>query len=84
MSKDRKELVEIFERLSEITEIFEELVSCTLKTAGEREELEGRYWDVIKKLAKCEKERDEEDERRAREQAEYDKDYFAKELAEAR
>ena len=30
----------------------------------------------MKKLAKCEKDRDEE--RRAREQAEYDKEYFAK------
>ena len=32
-------------------------MSCTLKIAGEREKLEGCYWDVIKKLAKCEEER---------------------------
>ena len=57
-------------------------MSCTLRIAGECEELGGRYWDVMKKLAKCEKERDEE--RRAREQAEYDAEYFAKELAEGR
>ena len=51
---DCEKLANIFERLSgkvsevydlglseEITEIFEELVSCTLKIAGEREELEG-------------------------------------------
>ena len=36
----------------------------------------------MKKLAKCERERDEE--RHARKQAEYDKEYFAKELVGSR
>ena len=36
----------------------------------------------MKKLVKCERERDKE--RRAREQAEYDVEYYAKELAESR
>ena len=46
----------------------------------ERDELSGRYWDLVRKLAKCEKERDEE--RRAREEAEYDNEYYARELNE--
>ena len=89
------ELIEIFERLSvkiseiydvklsgEITDVYEDLVSSTVKVIGEPNELEVRYWDLARKLAKCERERDEE--RRAREQAEYDGEYYAKELAESR
>ena len=90
-----EEIVETFEKLlekisevydlrlsKEITEIFQKLVLRTMKVMRESERLEGRYWDLVKKLAKCEKGRDEE--RRASEQAEYDKEYFAKELAESR
>ena len=40
------------------------------------------YWTLVRKLVACEKERDEE--RRARERAEYDVEYLAKELDEER
>ena len=89
------ELIGIFEKLSgkiagiydvklsgEITDVYEDLVSGVVKVIGERNELEGRCWDLVKKLAKWERERDEE--RRAREQAEYEKKYFAKELSGSR
>ena len=51
---------------------------CKMKLM-ELEESSDRYWNIVKKLAICEKERDEE--RRARERAEYDAEYYAKELA---
>ena len=91
----RQSLITIFEKFSgkiaeiydvkpsgEITDVYEELVSSVVKVIGERNESEGRYWDLVKKLAKCERERDEE--RCAREQAEYDKEYFVKQIAEGR
>ena len=56
--------------------------SMFLEFKEKMEKVSLKYWDLVKKLAKCEKERDEEC--RAREQAEYDKEYFAKELAESR
>ena len=53
-------------------DLMRELVICEM----ERDE----KVSVLRKLAECEKERDSE--RRAREQAEYDKEYFAKEIAD--
>ena len=89
------ELIELFERLSvkiaeiydvklsgEITDVYEDLVSSTVKIIGERNKLEKRYWDLVRKLAKCERERDEGP--RARGQAGYDAEYYAKELTESR
>ena len=55
-----------------------EMSKCKMKLM-ELEESSDRYWNIVKKLAICEKERDEE--RRARERAEYDAEYYAKELA---
>ena len=58
-----------------------EMAKCKMKLM-ELEESSDRYWNIMKKLAICEKERDEE--RRAREQAKYDAEYYAKELAKQR
>ena len=82
----KKELAELFERLSEkiskiydvefakeITEIFIDLTSRSAELVMKCEEESTRYWNLVKKLAKCEKERDKE-------QAEYDAEYYAKEL----
>ena len=93
-----EETEELFEKLSEkitevcdmehseeITELFEDLASIFMEVLSENSELReesNRYWDLVKKLAKCEKERDEE--RNVREQAEYDAEYYAKELKELR
>ena len=55
-----------------------EMSKCKMKLM-ELEESSDRYWNIVKKLAICEKERDEE--RRARERAQYDAEYYAKELA---
>ena len=103
------DLVELFEKLSgriaevcdvelveDLTEIYEGLVTYTVKLGGkvascekERDEkrekvviLEKAHWDLVRNLARCEKKRDEE--RTAREQAEYDAEYYAKELTESR
>ena len=59
----------------EFTDIFEELVRRTKGTSR-------RYWDLVKKLAVMEKERDEV--RRTRQQAEEDVKYLSKELDEER
>ena len=58
-----------------------EMSKCKMKLM-ELEESSDRYWNIMKKLAICEKECDEE--RRAREQAECDAEYYAKELAKRR
>ena len=64
------ELIELFEKLSvkiakiydvklsgEITDVYEDLVSSTVQIIGERNKLEDRYWDLARKLGKCERER---------------------------
>ena len=66
------------ELVKEITEIYEGLTSRSSELVMKCEEESTLYWNLVKKLAKCEKERDEE--RRAKEQAEYDAEYYAKEL----
>ena len=35
-------------RAGEITDAYEDLVSSIGKVIGERNELEGRYWDLVK------------------------------------
>ena len=86
-----KELTEIYEDLGWcVLKIFEKVLKtekerneklARLEVELEKEKIvsEERYRDLVKKLAKCKKERDEK--KHAREQAEYDKEYFAKELA---
>ena len=87
----KKDIFKLFEELSEkiteiydvelakeITEIYEDLALSTGELITRYEKGSARYWGLVKKLAKCEKERDEE--RRAKEQAEYDAEYYAKEL----
>ena len=72
---DESDPSEINAELGEILPVFSDLKE-------KMEEVSLKYWDLVKKLAKRERERDEE--RCAREQAEYDKEYFAEELAESR
>ena len=63
----------------EITVIYEDSALRTSELVTKYEKGSARYWCLVKKLAKCEKERDLE--RRAREQAEYDAGYYPRELA---
>ena len=80
--ENKKDLFKLFEELSkkiseiydvelvkEITEIFIDLTSHSSELVMKCEEESTRYWNLVKKLAKCEKKRDEE--RRAKEQAEH-------------
>ena len=60
---------------SEMEVELEKIVPAFSNLKEKMERVSLNYWDLVKKLAKCDKERDEE--RRAREQAEYDKEYFA-------
>ena len=57
------------ELAKEITEIYEDLALRTGELITRYEKGSVRYWNLVKRLAKCEKERDEE--RRAKEQAEF-------------
>ena len=95
-------LVETFEKLSgkileiydvklskEITDVYECLVSHAANLMDEHNKLEGRYWDLVKKLAKCEKERDWEREKVSIHEEshwklvkEFNKERIAKEQAE--
>ena len=87
----KEDLFKLFEELSrkitetydvglaeEITEIYEDLTLRTSELMAKYEKGSARYWGIVKKLAKCERECDEE--RRAKEQAECDAEYYAKEL----
>ena len=68
----------IMDTWDQTDDLLGELSICKM----ERNDLFARYNHLVKKLALCERERDEE--RRAKEQAEYDKEYFANELSENR
>ena len=72
---DKIAVIYDLELAEEFTDIFEELVRRTKGTSR-------RYWDLVKKLAVIEKERDWE--RRTRQQAEEDVEYLSKELDEER
>lgn len=86
-----KEATRIYEELTlhtlKFLKEFEEkckqkFYACKNAALKEIERIEKERDDLVKKLAMCEKERDEE--RRMREQAEYDKEYFANELSKCR
>ena len=64
---DKIAVIYDLELAEEFTDIFEELVRRTKGTSR-------RYWELVKKLAVMEKERDEE--RRTRQQAEEDVEYL--------